>query len=162
MVHGQSFYHLFAVKTAYNKLDRKEILILYPIYPNYIDTQLFRVIVSQSISLVPKGAELFQDEPGEKCAAYGDFRFSCKQNTQEGPNLMVTGDITDIHMSMQLRVLCGKCSSVFATHRHTKKCLDIFYSLSKESFPGVSALKGSSIFSCRTCTYACKYIKIIY
>lgn len=38
MVHGQSFYHLFAIKAAYNKLDRKEILILYPIYPNYVNT----------------------------------------------------------------------------------------------------------------------------
>lgn len=96
---------------------------------------------------------------GRNCAAYGDFLFSCKQNTQEGANPVVTGDITDIHRSMQLRVLCGKCCSVFATHSHTTKRLDIFRSLSKESFPRISALKGNSIFSCRTCIHARKYIE---
>lgn len=37
MVHEQSFYHSVAIKTACNKLDGREILILYPIYPNYVD-----------------------------------------------------------------------------------------------------------------------------
>lgn len=37
-VHKQSFYHLFAIKTVYSKLDGREILILYPIYLNCIDT----------------------------------------------------------------------------------------------------------------------------
>ena len=101
----------------------------------------------------------FRMNLGRNCAAYGDFLFSCKQNTQEGANPVVTGDITDINRSMQLRVLCGKGCSVFATHSHTRKGLDIFHSLSKESFPRISALKGNSIFNCRACIHACKYIK---
>ena len=39
MVYEPSFYHFFAVKTIYNKLNRRKVLILYPIYPNYLAFQ---------------------------------------------------------------------------------------------------------------------------
>lgn len=44
---------------------------------------------------------------------------------KKGQTTLVISDITDIHTSMQSKVLSGKGSSVFVACSHAKKGLDI-------------------------------------